>query len=274
MLVSYNDYIICDMSSYFSEEPGDMICCPWCRCNLDKSEIRASQLVVASMSEPGLIPWHDFSNMFKCSTCCWWYVRERWGLGEIYHIYDHVVIGVAKRWKMLASRRAYDIKNYIEQKRRALSLRILDVETVKHIIEEYSTSNQKVGEVHHIGSVGSVGAGSDIYLIEGDITILVLIKPKFNEKTIRVVEKIDILNGVLHSNGQPTEMIVSIIKKKSLKAYRVRLLGDKVGLKLLEKTMVEQGDPWSDATTNERLYIKSQILPDVYGILFPGGKKK
>jgi hypothetical protein len=267
-LVTYNDYISCNMKSYFSKQPGDMICCPMCGNTLTKSVIHASKFVAGYMSEQGLIPLHDFSYLFVCSVCNWWSIRESWDLCEIYQEYDDIAIGVTRKWGLLAKKRASALNEFIERERKLLPDAILDVETAGSIIAEYSKRKRKSGNAHQIGTSET---GSAVYLIEDDETWLVFVR---QNGQARIVEAIDVLNGIVFCDGQATGMLVSTKAGKNLKTCRVQFLDSDSGLKLLKKLMVEQAEPWLKALEDEKLYINSLNLPKLYGALFVGGQKE
>ena len=85
-----------NLRTYFSKQPGDIRCCPACGSALSLSTIQPSKGVAEQISDVGLIPTYDFSQLYECRVCHWWAVRESWSLLEIYQDYDYLVVGEAE----------------------------------------------------------------------------------------------------------------------------------------------------------------------------------
>jgi hypothetical protein len=109
---------------------------------------------------------------------------------------------------------------------------------------------------------------------------------------VACIEAIDIINGVLINDGQPSGMVVTttnLLAKKPnfvdrwrpnahLKQYRiayaVQFTDENVSRKLLKATTCQRLEPWRKALADKHLYSDDLNLPDVYGTLFDGGQKK
>jgi hypothetical protein len=88
-------FAVYNLRAYFSRQPGDIRCCPVCGSLLSRSNIDPSECVSKDLSNPGLIPIHEFSHLYECRACQWWAVRESWTLGETGQEYDFLIVGAA-----------------------------------------------------------------------------------------------------------------------------------------------------------------------------------
>jgi len=86
-------YIVYDLRTYFSQQPGHMQGCPICGKSILVAAIHPSKAVESDLSHGSLIPVHDFSCFYECSACHWWAVRESWGFREASSELDYLVVG-------------------------------------------------------------------------------------------------------------------------------------------------------------------------------------
>jgi hypothetical protein len=86
-------YIVYDLRTYFSQQPGHIKRCPVCGKSIMVTSIHPSKAVVRDLSFGSLIPVHDFSCLYGCSACHWWAARESWGFRETSSEMDFLVVG-------------------------------------------------------------------------------------------------------------------------------------------------------------------------------------
>jgi hypothetical protein len=86
-------YIVYDLRTCFSQQPGHMKRCPVCGKSIMVTGIHPSKAVASDLSHGSLIPVHDFSCLYGCSACHWWAVRESWGFRESSSDLDFLVVG-------------------------------------------------------------------------------------------------------------------------------------------------------------------------------------
>jgi hypothetical protein len=90
-----SNYVVYDLRSYFSQQPGHITHCPSCETSILVTTIHPSKAVESDLSHGSLIAVHDFSCLYGCSACHWWAVRESWALHEVGRDLDCLVVGVA-----------------------------------------------------------------------------------------------------------------------------------------------------------------------------------
>jgi hypothetical protein len=90
-------YAVHNLTRYFSRAPGDLKSCPTCGNPVSISSISPSKNVSSDLSDPYLIPVHEFSRLYECKACQWWAVRERWTLCEWGKELDFLVVGNVAR---------------------------------------------------------------------------------------------------------------------------------------------------------------------------------
>lgn len=86
-------YVVYDLRTYFSQQPGHMKRCPVCGKPIQVTSIHPSKEVESDLSHGSLIPVHDFSCFYGCSACHWWAARESWGFRECDSELDFLVVG-------------------------------------------------------------------------------------------------------------------------------------------------------------------------------------
>jgi hypothetical protein len=85
-------YTVYELWSYFSEPPGELLCCFACESSVSIKSIGPSK--AASRYFPYRPPEHE-AYVFKCKSCSWWAVREKWGDWELNVDPDYVIVGEA-----------------------------------------------------------------------------------------------------------------------------------------------------------------------------------
>jgi hypothetical protein len=72
------NYVVYDLRSYFSRQPGDIRLCPRCENNISVFNLTPSKAVTDCLAG-AIIPSHEFSVLYECKGCHWWAIRESWG---------------------------------------------------------------------------------------------------------------------------------------------------------------------------------------------------
>ena len=89
------NFVVYDMTTYFSQQPGVIKCCPACGKSIVVTRIHPSRTVAEDLTHGSLIPVHDFSCLYECSTCHWWAIREGWGFRESSSELDFMIVGIS-----------------------------------------------------------------------------------------------------------------------------------------------------------------------------------
>ena len=87
-------YIVYNIRTYFSQQPGPIKRCPVCGKSILVTGIHPSKAVVRDLAHGSLIPVYAFSCLYGCSACHWWAARESWALREVSSELDYLVVGV------------------------------------------------------------------------------------------------------------------------------------------------------------------------------------
>jgi predicted RNA-binding Zn-ribbon protein involved in translation (DUF1610 family) len=90
------NYVVYDLRSYFSKQPGDLRLCPNCGKDISVFKLPPSKAVTDFLAG-AIIPSHEFSVLYKCKDCHWWAVRESWGDREVNDGPDCLIVGDGKR---------------------------------------------------------------------------------------------------------------------------------------------------------------------------------
>jgi hypothetical protein len=84
-------YTVYELWSYFSEPPGELLCCPVCESPISIKTIGQSKAV--SKYYRGHTPFRHEAYVFKCKSCPWWAVREGWAEYETKVDPDYAIVG-------------------------------------------------------------------------------------------------------------------------------------------------------------------------------------
>jgi hypothetical protein len=83
------------MREYFQMAPGDLTQCPECAGKMTRSSIQPSKAVREDLDDKDscLMAVHNYSLLFVCDACQWWYVRENWDYAENGTTLDYIIVG-------------------------------------------------------------------------------------------------------------------------------------------------------------------------------------
>ena len=73
----YSAYAGFFLLDYFKACPKNPLLCPMCQHELVGSSIKLSDAAYDGIGDKEF-SIHDYSSLFVCSFCKWWYVRESW----------------------------------------------------------------------------------------------------------------------------------------------------------------------------------------------------
>ena len=96
------NYVVYDLRSYFSRQPGHLRLCPNCGENISVLNLSPSKLVTNFLAG-ATIPCHEFSVLYKCKACHWWAIRESWGDREGSDGPDCLIISGEKRARNIST---------------------------------------------------------------------------------------------------------------------------------------------------------------------------
>jgi hypothetical protein len=86
-------YIVYNLTTYFSQQPRNIKCCPVCGKSISSSDIPPSKAVTRSLElGKDYLPAHYFSYLYTCQTCPWWGIRESWAFHETSGTNDYLVV--------------------------------------------------------------------------------------------------------------------------------------------------------------------------------------
>jgi hypothetical protein len=81
---------------HFSVEPGQPTRCPMCRNPLNSRAQNPSTFITNDCAKYAtLVLLHNYTILFTCDFCHFWFIRENWTFSEIWHgTNDYLVAGV------------------------------------------------------------------------------------------------------------------------------------------------------------------------------------
>ncbi len=92
----FSDYVTYEIGPHFSSEPKHPTHCPMCRNSLKSQAQNPSTFADNDRAKYAtLMPFHNYTILFTCDQCHFWFIRENWTFYEVGNgTCDYLVVGV------------------------------------------------------------------------------------------------------------------------------------------------------------------------------------